>query len=299
MSKVEKPTTDLKSLCRQHLEQLSGFGVTIAPSGTGQTFDLPQVESVPDSMVRETAAPSGNATAKKYDSEKPAESSKQSTAAPKGSARQQESIARIGSTEPYPAASSRPRQADLKVINDEVASCTKCSVLAGARNCTVFGVGNPQARLVLIGEAPGEQEDKTGEPFVGAAGQLLDKMLAACGLNRQEHVYILNAVKCRPPQNRNPKPDELENCWGYAQRQLEFIQPEFICCLGSVAARTVLQTTQSVGRLRKQFHRYRDSKVIVTYHPSYLLRTTSAKKHAWEDMKLLMREMGIDIPKRN
>ncbi|MDA7924521.1 uracil-DNA glycosylase, partial [Mariniblastus sp.] len=108
-------------------------------------------------------------------------------------------------------------------------------------------------------------------------------------------IFILNTIKCRPPGNRNPSQDELSNCWGYAERQLEIIQPEFICCLGSVAARTLLKTTQSLGKLRKQFHSYRGSRVLVTYHPAYLLRTPSAKRHVWEDMKMLMKEMGVEL----
>jgi DNA polymerase len=147
---------------------------------------------------------------------------------------------------------------------------------------------------VFLGEGPGANEDRLGEPFVGEAGQLLDKIMGACKLARSD-VYILNTVKCRPPANRNPSQDELANCWGYAEKQLEILQPEFICCLGSVAARTLLKTTQSIGRLRRQFHSYRGSRVLVTYHPAYLLRTPSAKKHVWEDMKLLMKEMGVDL----
>ena len=150
------------------------------------------------------------------------------------------------------------------------------------------------ARLVFVGEAPGANEDRIGEPFVGEAGKLLDKILTACKLSRDD-VFILNTVKCRPPANRNPSQEELANCWGYTERQLELLQPEFICCLGSVAAKTVLKTTQSLGRLRKQFHSYRGSRVLVTYHPAYLLRTPSAKKHVWDDMKMLMKEMGIEL----
>ena len=197
----------------------------------------------------------------------------------------------------YPVA-PQELEADLAELAATVSACTRCEQLASCRRNTVFGVGNPRARLVLLGEGPGEQEDRIGEPFVGAAGQLLDKMLAACGLTRQQDVYILNTVKCRPPQNRNPRPEELSNCWEYLEAQLNLIQPEFICCLGSVAARTLLKTNQSVGRMRKKFHRYRDSQVLVTYHPAYLLRTSSAKKHAWDDMQMLMREMGIEIPRK-
>ena len=186
------------------------------------------------------------------------------------------------------------RQSELSVIQEQVAACTKCAELASHRTQTVFGVGNPAARLVFVGEGPGAEEDRQGEPFVGEAGQLLDKIISACKLSRND-VFILNTVKCRPPANRNPSQDELANCWGFAERQLEIIQPEFICCLGSVASKTLLKTTQSLGRLRRRFHQYRGSRVLVTYHPAYLLRTPSAKRHVWEDMQLLMKEMGVDL----
>ena len=195
-----------------------------------------------------------------------------------------------------PSLPASERASALKVLQDEVARCTQCDQLASTRSQTVFGVGDPSTRLVLLGEGPGAEEDRVGEPFVGAAGQLLDKIISACGLSRSD-VYILNTVKCRPPGNRNPSQSELANCWGYAERQLEILQPEFICCLGSVAARTLLKTTLSIGKLRRQLHSYRGSRVLVTYHPAYLLRTPSAKKHVWEDMQFLMKEMGIELPK--
>ena len=196
---------------------------------------------------------------------------------------------------PYPQ--SLPlaqRQQQLTVLQNMVADCTRCDELASSRSQTVFGVGTPTARLVFVGEGPGVDEDRQGEPFVGAAGQLLNKILGACQLSR-EQVYILNVVKCRPPRNRNPSDAERSCCWGYAREQLEILQPEFICCLGSVAARSLLSTNQPLGRLRQQFHSYRGSRVIVTYHPAYLLRTPTAKRHVWDDMKLLMKAMGVDL----
>jgi len=171
-----------------------------------------------------------------------------------------------------PSLPAAERATALKVLQDEVAQCIRCDELASTRSQTVFGVGNPSTRLVLLGEGPGVDEDRLGEPFVGAAGQLLDKIISACTLSRSD-VYILNTVKCRPPGNRNPSQNELANCWGYAERQLEIIQPEFICCLGSIAARTLLRTTLSIGKMRRKFHSYRGSRVLVTYHPAYLLRT--------------------------
>ncbi|HMO83916.1 MAG TPA: uracil-DNA glycosylase, partial [Lacipirellulaceae bacterium] len=176
----------------------------------------------------------------------------------------------------------------------EVAACTMCGELAATRTQTVFGVGNPNARLCFLGEAPGADEDRLGEPFVGRAGQLLNKILEACRLQRED-VYILNILKCRPPNNRNPLPGEAANCRRYLDRQLQLIQPEFICCLGAVAAQNLLGTTEAIGRLRGQLHAHRGIQVVCTYHPAYLLRNPSAKKYAWDDMKFLMRAMGQPV----
>ncbi|QEG34447.1 uracil-DNA glycosylase [Bythopirellula goksoeyrii] len=184
--------------------------------------------------------------------------------------------------------------ATLEVLREEVAGCTLCQELAETRTQTVFGVGNPQARLCLLGEAPGAEEDRQGEPFVGRSGQLLTKILEACHLSRED-VYILNILKCRPPGNRNPTPAESQNCRRYLDRQLELINPEFICCLGAVAAQNLLETTEAIGRMRGRIHDYQGIKVVCTYHPAYLLRNPPAKKDAWEDMKFLMREMGTPV----
>ena len=190
-----------------------------------------------------------------------------------------------------PATPSSAPAATLEILREEVASCSLCPELANSRTQTVFGVGNPDARLCFLGEAPGADEDRQGEPFVGAAGQLLNKILSACRLSREE-VYILNVLKCRPPGNRNPAPEEAQNCRKFLDRQLELINPEFICCLGAVAAQNLLDTPSAIGRLRGRLHDYRGINVVCTYHPAYLLRTPSAKKHTWDDMKFLMREMG-------
>lgn len=197
-----------------------------------------------------------------------------------------------------PAVQAMPlaeRVAALQVIQQEVSGCVRCQELATTRTQTVFGVGNPQARLVFCGEAPGADEDRLGEPFVGRAGQLLTKIIEACTLTREE-VYILNVLKCRPPGNRNPAPDEVSHCRGYLDRQLQIIRPEYICCLGSIAAQTLLQTTISIGKLRKKFHEYEGIPVLVTYHPAYLLRNPAAKRDVWEDMQMLLKEMGIKLP---
>ncbi|MCS7167904.1 MAG: uracil-DNA glycosylase [Gemmatales bacterium] len=178
-----------------------------------------------------------------------------------------------------------------------VVPCTKCAELVRNRTQTVFGVGNPNAELVFVGEAPGQEEDAQGEPFVGPAGQLLNRILAACGLRREE-VYICNVLKCRPPNNRAPLPHEIANCRGYLDQQLTIIAPKYICCLGAIAAQTLLQTNQSISKLRGKVHRYRGALLICTYHPAYLLRNPQAKREVWEDMQLLLRTMGRPIPQR-
>lgn len=205
---------------------------------------------------------------------------------------------------PYDTASggATPAEADERVgalaeVQREVAACTRCDELARTRTQTVFGVGNPYARLVFVGEAPGLDEDRQGEPFVGAAGQLLGRIIQACTL-RREDVYICNILRCRPPGNRNPLPVEAAACREYLDRQLAIIRPEFICCLGAVAAQNLLGTTASIGRLRGQFHDYNGIKVLCTYHPAYLLRTPTAKRRTWEDMQLLMAEMEIELPEK-
>jgi uracil-DNA glycosylase family 4 len=188
------------------------------------------------------------------------------------------------------------RAAALAALRREVAACTRCQELARHRTQTVFGAGDPHSRLVFLGEAPGYDEDAQGEPFVGAAGQLLNRIIQACTLRREE-VYILNILKCHPPGNRNPLAGEAANCREYLDRQLAIIRPEFICCLGAVAAQNLLETTAPIGRLRGRWYDYHGIKVLCTYHPAYLLRTPAAKKQAWEDMQRLMAEMGISLPK--
>jgi len=189
------------------------------------------------------------------------------------------------------------RQELLAALNTEVRGCQLCRELACSRKQTVFGVGNPEPRVAFFGEAPGADEDRQGEPFVGRAGQLLTKIIEACGWKRSD-VYIMNVLKCRPPENRNPLPNEVDNCRPFFERQFEILRPEYIVCVGTVPAQALLETAESVGRLRGRFYQYRSSKVLVTYHPSYLLRNPAAKKQVWEDMQLLLKEMGLPVPKR-
>jgi uracil-DNA glycosylase family 4 len=182
----------------------------------------------------------------------------------------------------------------LRVLHQQVAGCTKCVELAASRTTTVFGAGPPDARICFFGEAPGADEDASGEPFVGKAGQLLTKIIEACGL-RREDVYILNVLKCRPPGNRVPAVDEVANCRGYFEQQFTTIQPAYICCLGTSAAQALLQTAEPIGKLRKRWFSSGSAKVICTYHPSYLLRNPAAKRDVWDDMRMMMADMGVEL----
>jgi len=195
-------------------------------------------------------------------------------------------------------------QDDLISVAQEVAQCTRC-ILGGTRKNPVPGEGNPRARLVFVGEAPGGDEDLQGRPFVGRAGQLLDKMIVAMGLQRKD-VFICNTLKCRPPENRDPRPEEIVKCLPFLRRQLASIKPEIIVALGSHAAHTLLNTEESIGRLRGKFHECHllgdDGpvlKVMPTYHPAYLLRNYSDdnRRRVWEDLQKVMAELGLPVQK--
>jgi uracil-DNA glycosylase len=186
-------------------------------------------------------------------------------------------------TEPAPAYAAEG-QSDLAGLEHQVSGCTRCPLHA-TRTRTVFGVGNPQAQWMFIGEAPGADEDAQGEPFVGRAGQLLNAMLFAVGLKRDE-VYIANVLKCRPPGNRDPQPPEVEQCEPYLIRQIELIRPRLIVALGRHAAHSLLKSELPLARLRGQRLSYHGTPLVVTYHPAYLLRTPSDKRKAWDDLCL-------------
>ncbi|MDI7269659.1 MAG: uracil-DNA glycosylase [Myxococcota bacterium] len=175
----------------------------------------------------------------------------------------------------------------LAEIDAEVRTCTKCA-LARSRTNTVFGVGDPCARVCFVGEGPGAEEDRRGEPFVGRAGQLLDKIVVAMGLRRGD-VYIANTVKCRPPENRTPSPDEMKACCPYLARQIETVTPQVIVALGRPAVQVLLGTAASMSNVRGRFHRHRGVPVMPTYHPAYLLRNPAAKKQTWDDIRQVMR----------
>ena len=174
----------------------------------------------------------------------------------------------------------------LAAIRADIGDCTRCKLHTLGRTQVVFGVGNPNADLMFVGEAPGADEDIKGEPFVGRAGQLLTKIIEAIGLTRDD-VYIANVIKCRPPQNRNPEPDEVATCEPFLFRQIDAIQPKVIVALGKFAAQAVLRTEEPISRLRGRVFDYRGAKLIPTFHPAYLLRNPSSKREVWEDMKLV------------
>lgn len=180
-----------------------------------------------------------------------------------------------------PAAVSKE---DWKPLREKALSCTRCPELVRGRHSVVFGSGSLKAGLVFVGEAPGAEEDRQGLPFVGRAGQLLTKMIEAIGMKRDE-VFIANVLKCRPPGNRPPQPDEIENCEPFLKAQLALIQPRLICALGTFAARSLLKTNTPISALRGAIHRYQGIPVICTFHPAYLLRNPPEKKKAWEDLK--------------
>lgn len=192
-------------------------------------------------------------------------------------------------------ASAAPRGAfSLQVVRDDLGECTRCK-LHTSRQSIVFGVGNPTARLMFVGEGPGGDEDRVGEPFVGKAGQLLTKMIEAMGLTRDD-VYICNVVKCRPPNNRDPEPDEVAACSPFLARQLEAVRPELIVTLGKHAAHHLLNDKTPITKLRGQWRNYKGIPVMPTYHPAYLLRDPAQKRAAWDDLKSVMGKLGLALP---
>ncbi len=184
----------------------------------------------------------------------------------------------------------------LEKIREDIGDCTRCKLHKG-RNKIVFGDGNPKARLVFVGEAPGADEDKQGIPFVGRAGKLLTQMIEAMGLQRQD-VYICNVVKCRPPENRKPEDDEVSTCSPYLRRQLDVIEPKVLVCLGAVAAQTLLGTNRGISQFRGDWMDWHGHKLMATYHPAYLLRNPAAKSEVWKDLQKVMAELGLQLPKK-
>jgi len=183
----------------------------------------------------------------------------------------------------------------LKAIREDLGDCTRCRLSKQGRKQIVFGVGNPKADLMFIGEAPGADEDQQGEPFVGRAGQLLNNMIKAMGL-RREDVYIANIIKCRPPGNRTPERDECETCSPFLMRQIAAIKPKAIVALGAVAAKTLLAINAPMSEFRGRWFDFRGTKLAVTYHPAFLLRDPRQKKETWKDLQMVMKDLGMAVP---
>jgi uracil-DNA glycosylase family 4 len=265
---------DLARHARQHLESLKAAGIEWLPKGAARSSGSSVAglcEARPG--VQQTSGPA---------SERPATEEVSLF---------EERVAAAA------AAPAEQRRRELALLAEQVRPCQRCSDLVVSRTQTVFGVGAVDPEVCFIGEAPGGDEDRLGEPFVGAAGQLLNRILAACGMTREE-VYICNILKCRPPGNRTPRPDEAANCREYLDRQLALVRPKYICCLGGCAAQNLLGTTAPLGKLRGRFHDYNGIPVLCTYHPAFLLphRQPEKKKDVWEDMKMLLARMGKPVP---
>ncbi len=202
---------------------------------------------------------------------------------------------RVPSPDSAPVSFSRSVTEALGAIREDLGDCTRCKLHTQGRKQVVFGVGNPSAELMFVGEAPGADEDVQGVPFVGRAGQLLTKMIEAMGFKRDD-VYIANVIKCRPPGNRNPEPDEIETCEPFLFRQIESIQPKVIVALGAFAAKTLLKSDAPISKLRGRLYDYRGVKLIPTFHPSFLLRSPGYKREAWDDLKKALAELGRGVP---
>lgn len=278
----------------QYLQSLAQSGILELPAANDQMQSqvAQAVQATDQWLASNGAAPANSADSVAASTASQPHESAQPIASVQRKSQPEEvsSVAQHQSSRQVPGISAAEQ---LRILEKQVRQCELCPELVANRTQTVFGVGSPKARLCFLGEAPGADEDRQGEPFVGAAGQLLTRIIQACKMTREE-VYILNTLKCRPPNNRNPTPEECTRCSPFLDQQLKAIRPEFICCLGGIAAKHLLETELSVGRLRGKWHLYEGIKVMVTYHPAYLLRNPDAKRQVWDDMKFLMNEMGHD-----
>ncbi len=270
---------DVNKVVRQHLE-MEGFFTGFAVRGKTAIQDGSAPQAHPQVTVAPAPVPTGTANPQSAIMSPPAATG----------GRNSQSVAEAAQ--------------ELAAIAAEAGQCRKCQLGSIRRNC-VPGEGHPRARIMFVGEAPGADEDAQGRPFVGRAGQLLDKIIAACGLKRED-VFIGNILKCRPPENREPRPDEIIQCMPYLQRQIEAINPDVIVALGGHAAKTLLNTVKGITQLRGQFQEYYTGigrppiKLMPTFHPAYLLRNYSEqnRRYVWEDMKKVLAELGLPIPER-
>jgi uracil-DNA glycosylase len=256
VSDIQQELLEIVTQVRTHLEYQRALGVAVVESPIAPASTAAPVSQPGNKLVR-TAEPA------------PQEPVKKET--------------RVALSPPAPSGT-------LSLVREELGECTRCKLSKG-RNAIVFGEGNPEARLVFIGEGPGQEEDQQGRPFVGAAGQLLTDIIVKGMQLKREDVYICNIVKCRPPGNRNPEPDEIEACEPFLIKQLQAIRPQFIVALGNVAVKTLLKTKAGITSLRGTWQTYQGIPLMPTFHPAYLLRTPGDKKLVWEDIKKVMAEM--------
>lgn len=275
--------SDARGSLERHLAQWAeAYGPDLSvPAGEATPRPAPQARTEPEPAAQ-AAAPTAPP---------PAADPAQTAAEPLAPA-----PARPTPKEPAEAAQEDPATAALRELRSEVLPCTRCKLHTG-RRMTVFGEGSPSARVLFVGEAPGAKEDQSGRPFVGPAGQLLDRILeGAMGL-RREDVFIANVNKCRPPNNRAPEADEVAACLPFLKRQVEILKPEVIVCLGRTAAQNLLGSTESTTAMRRKQHVYADTPVVVTWHPAYLLREPSRKRETWEDIKKVNQLLGLpEVP---
>jgi uracil-DNA glycosylase family 4 len=270
---------DLVKQLIAHLDSLRSAGIVLVPRGVA--LELPNSAKLVE-LVEQVVKP----VAQHFGMEQ-IRSSGDSEATPS-----------FFATQPAPLPETPDgRRHSLKLLASEIADCNLCGELYSTRTQTVFGVGPVDPDVAFVGEAPGADEDRQGEPFVGRAGQLLDRIIVASGFTRKE-VYIFNTLKCRPPNNRTPQASECTNCRPYFERQFDLVNPKYVVALGATAAKNLLQTGLGIGKLRGQVHQYRNRPLICTFHPSALLRDDSGamRRDCWEDMKLLLRTMGRPIP---
>ena len=271
---ADDPHAALTRQVKWHLESLKAAGVEFVPIGAPLTFAPVECGPLAPRAVGDAESQEGS-----------------------GLALESPATAR-GASGLHSADSPDARRHELTVLAAQVAACDRCQELYSTRTQTVFGVGPVDPDICFVGEAPGADEDASGEPFVGRAGQLLNKIIVAMGFQREE-VYICNTIKCRPPNNRTPTAEERHNCRDYFDQQLALVRPKFIVCLGATASQNVLNSTLGIGKLRGQLHQYRDIPVVCTYHPSAILREEPAqtlRRACWDDMKLLLRTMGRPVP---